>query len=81
MESITIQTTRQRKRIVFIILGILLGYLGIHNLYIGWVNKGLFQAMVTCTLWCTGIVPLIMWMWSIYEIATVRDDYKGNPLI
>jgi TM2 domain-containing membrane protein YozV len=76
----TIQTTRQKKRIIFVLLGIFFGPLGIHNLYIGWINRGLFQAFISCLLAFTFIIPLIMWMWGIYEVLTVRDDYNGLPL-
>jgi TM2 domain-containing membrane protein YozV len=79
MES-TIHTTRQRKRIIFIVLGILLGYLGIHNLYIGWINRGLIQMCLTCFLWFTLIVPLVLWMYAISEILAVREDFNGIPL-
>jgi TM2 domain-containing membrane protein YozV len=79
MES-TIHTIRPRKRIIFIILGILMGYLGIHNLYIGCVNRGLIQMCITCFLWFTLIVPLVLWMYAIYEILEVREDFNGVPL-
>jgi TM2 domain-containing membrane protein YozV len=79
MES-TIQTTQQKRRIIFVILGILFGYLGFHNIYIGRINRGLFQIFVTSFLWFTAIVPLLVWMWSIYEVLTIREDFNGNPL-
>jgi TM2 domain-containing membrane protein YozV len=81
MESTTIQTTSQKKKILFIILAILFGYLGLHNIYIGMINKGLFQLLVTSFLWFTVIVPLIIWIWSIYEVITIREDHRGLPLM
>ena len=73
--------TAHKKKIIFVTLGILFGYIGLHNFYIRKTAEGLFQAFLTSLLWFTAIVPLIIWMWSIYEVVTVRDDYKGNPLI
>jgi TM2 domain-containing membrane protein YozV len=80
MES-TIQTTqRSKKKKIYITLGVLFGYLGLHNFYIGQTNAGLLKGLVTCFLWFTVIIPLIVWMWSIYEILTVREDFSGHPL-
>lgn len=79
MES-TIQTTQQKRKIIFIALGVLFGFIGLHNFYIGYINRGLFQVFITCILWFTLIVPLIVWMWSISEVLTVREDYYGNSL-
>lgn len=79
MES-TIQTTHPKKRIIFITLGILFGFIGLHNLYIGRINRWLLQGFITCLLWFTVIVPLIVWMWGIYEIITIREAPNGLPL-
>lgn len=79
MES-TIQTTQHKKRTIFVILGILFGFTGLHNFYIGCINRGLIQLFITCLLWFTLIVPLVVWMWGIYEILTIREDHHGNPL-
>ena len=81
MESTTIQTTqRQKKRIIFIALGLLFGYIGLHNFYVRRTAEGLLQAFLTSFLWFTAIIPVIVWMWGVYEALTIKEDVNGNPL-
>ena len=67
----------QRSRTAYIVLGIFLGALGIHNFYAGYSGKGIAQLLISLlTGWL--IIPLIaVWIWVIVEICTVTKDAQG----
>lgn len=68
------------------LLGIFLGYLGIHNFYLGYTNKGVAQLLLTLVGWIAcGIGPIVAWIWSLVEgiqilSGTINVDAQGNPL-
>lgn len=67
-----------KSRSAYVLLGIFLGTLGIHNFYAGYTGKGIMQLLITLlTGWL--IIPLIaVWIWVLVEICTVNKDVKGN---
>lgn len=71
--------TGQKSRIVAGILGVLLGELGIHRFYLGYVGIGVIQIVVTiCTLGIGGL-------WGIIEgililVGNFNKDAQGRPL-
>ena len=67
-----------KSRTAYVLLGIFLGMLGIHNFYAGYGGKGVAQLLLTIlTGWL--IVPLLaVWIWVIVEICTVSVDAQGN---
>lgn len=71
---------KSRTRIAYILLGIFLGGLGIHNFYAGYNGKAVAQLLITLlTGWL--IVPLIVvWIWVIVELVTVTKDAQGYTL-
>ena len=66
-----------KSRLTYILLGVFLGGLGIHNFYAGYVGRGIAQLILTLlTGWL--IVPLIaIWLWVIIEVCIVKKDAKG----
>lgn len=66
----------QKSRKVFIILGVLLGWLGIHNFYAGYFLKGAFQ--LALALLTAGLVSLI---WSWIEVFIIKEDANGVPFV
>jgi TM2 domain-containing membrane protein YozV len=57
------QVTGQKSRLVAGLLGIFLGWLGIHNFYLGYTVKGLIQL-------CLGVSVVgspISWIWGFIE--------------
>ena len=70
--------TTGKSRTAYVMLGIFLGMLGIHNFYAGYGGKGVAQLLLTLlTGWL--IVPLlVVWIWVIVEICTVSVDAQGN---
>ena len=66
-----------KSRLTYILLGVFLGGLGIHNFYAGYVGRGISQLSLTLlTVWW--VFPLIaIWLWVLIEVCTVEKDAKG----
>ncbi len=68
------------------LLGIFLGYLGVHNFYLGYTGKAVGQLLLTIVgSFCFGIGPLIAWVWGLIEgimilCGNIDKDADGNPL-
>ena len=65
------------------LLGIFLGYLGIHNFYLGYNGKAIAQLLMT-VLSC-GLLFFVTWLWGFIEgililTGSVSTDAEGNPL-
>ena len=69
-----------KSRGVFIILGLLLGGLGLHNFYAGYYKKGAAQLIITLTLGWVVVGLVITGIWALVEICTVTQDARGNPM-
>ncbi len=69
------------NRWVYIVLGLFLGCLGIHNFYAGYNGKGATQLIITIVLGWFIVGIVITAIWAIVDICTVRNDAKGNPMI
>lgn len=69
------------------ILAIFIGYLGIHNFYLGYTGKAISQLLLTCVGWLlcfTG--PIIACIWGIVEgimifTGNINTDAQGNTLV
>ena len=69
----------QRSRLAYILLGVFLGTLGIHNFYAGYTNRGLVQLLIT-VLGC-GILSWVSFIWAIIDIVTVTKDANGVDML
>ena len=58
---------QSKPRVAYILLGLFLGCLGIHNFFAGFAGKGVAQLLITIlTGWL--IVPLVaVWIWVVVE--------------
>lgn len=67
-----------KRRVAYVLLGIFLGELGIHNFYAGYRGRGFAQVLVTFIAgWL--MIPLIgVWIWALVEVCTVSQDAEGN---
>ena len=83
-------TKPKKSKLAAGLLGILIGALGVHNFYLGYIGKGIAQLvlsvvlpLVSCgILWFT---PIAAWVWSLIEgimilTGSVNCDASGNPL-
>jgi len=70
-----------KSRATYVLFGVFLGGLGIHNFYAGYTGRAIAQLLITVlTFWL--IVPLIaVGIWVIIEMVTVTKDAKGIPFI
>lgn len=69
-----------KSRGVYIILGVLLGLLGIHNFYAGYYGRGAAQLIITLLLGWVIIGIFITGIWVLIELFTVAEDADGNAM-
>lgn len=80
-------SSNSKSKITAGILGILLGYLGIHNFYLGYNDKAIAQLVLTLVVgWFCGIGATIAGIWGLIEgiqilTGSINTDANGNPLI
>ena len=66
-----------KSRVAYILLGLFIGTLGIHNFYAGYNGRGIAQLLVTLLLgWWTGLI-FFVWIWNLVEIIAVSKDAQG----
>lgn len=69
------------------LLGIFLGYLGIHNFYLGYNSKAVAQLLLTVVGWIFfGLGPLAASIWGLIEgieilSGYIKTDANGVPLV
>lgn len=66
-----------KSRLAYILLGLFLGGLGVHNFYAGYNGKGIAQLLMSILSF--GILTPVVWIWVIVEIITVTKDVQGVP--
>ena len=64
-----------KSRTTYIVLGIFLGALGVHNFYAGYVGRAVGQLCLTVLT--IGYLGIISWIWAIIEICIVEKDSTG----
>lgn len=69
-----------RRRIVFAMLGIFLGFLGVHNFYAGYTRIGILQLVLTGLAALLGFNLIFTWVWALVEVLFVHTDSRGAPL-
>lgn len=68
----------KKSRTAYVLLGIFLGYLGIHNFYAGYSGRGIAQLLI-CIFTGWMVFPLvILFVWSLMEVITITQDANGN---
>lgn len=79
-------TSAPKSKIVAGLLGIFLGYLGIHNFYLGYNDRAVGQLLLTLVGWIAcGIGPIAASIWGLIEgililTGSTDKDANGNPL-
>jgi TM2 domain-containing membrane protein YozV len=64
-----------KSRIAYILLGIFLGALGVHNFYAGYMRKA--AAQLCLSLFTCFYASFVSWIWAIIEVCTVTEDSDG----
>ena len=67
----------KKNRIVYVILAVIFGEIGVHNFYAGFVGRGVAQLLITVLSF--GFLFWISWIWAIIEICVVESDGRGIP--
>lgn len=70
--------TPAKSRVAYILLGLFLGCLGIHNFYAGYSGKGVAQLLITLLAGWLVLPVLAVSIWVIIEICTVTKDASGK---
>ncbi len=65
-----------KSRTAYIVLGIFLGALGIHNFYAGYTGRAVGQLCLT--ILTIGWLAIAAWIWAIVEICIVEKDSEGQ---
>jgi TM2 domain-containing membrane protein YozV len=70
-----VYASTHKSRTSYIVLGIFLGSLGIHNFYAGYTGRAVGQLCLTVLT--LGYLGIVSWIWAIIEICTVEKDSTG----
>jgi TM2 domain-containing membrane protein YozV len=64
--------------VLFVILGLILGSLGIHNYYAGYLVRGTIQLLLTLLYGWRGLIVTVPW--ALIEIFVVTSDSSGAKM-
>lgn len=67
-----------KSRLIYIILALFLGALGIHNFYAGRIGCAVAQLLTSLILGWLFIPLIFILIWILIEICTVTRDGNGN---
>lgn len=75
-----------KSKMIAGILGLYLGYLGVHNFYLGNTGKGIAQLALSTVGSLVGVGPIIAWIWALIESVqilsgTTKVDGYGHEII
>jgi TM2 domain-containing membrane protein YozV len=80
-ESRPAPATRPRQRLVYALLGVFLGFLGLHNYYARHWLTGLLQLLLSIATCLLGFGIIAPWLWALVEAVIVRKDGNGMDMI
>ncbi len=67
----------QQSRVAYVLFGLFLGCIGVHNFYAGYVVRGVIQLLITVLSF--GLLGWISSIWAVVEIIMVSKNAKGIP--
>jgi TM2 domain-containing membrane protein YozV len=70
-----VYASAHKSRTTYIVLGIFLGSLGVHNFYAGYTGRAVGQLCLTVLT--LGYLGIVSWIWAIIEICVVEKDSTG----
>jgi hypothetical protein len=68
--------TAAKNRTTFIVLGVLLGFLGAHNFYAGYKKKAIAQLCIS--IFTAGFAIPMTWIWAVIDVCTINRDSAGK---
>jgi TM2 domain-containing membrane protein YozV len=67
--------------LVYALLGVFLGFIGLHNFYArNWLT-GLLQLLLSLATYLLGFGIIVPWLWALVEAVVVRKDGNGIEMI
>jgi TM2 domain-containing membrane protein YozV len=72
---------RARRRLVFALLAVFLGFTGVHNFYSRQWLTGLLQLLLSVATTLMGFGIVASWLWAMVEAIVVRRDGAGISMI
>lgn len=69
--------TVKHSRLIYILLALFLGSLGIHNFYAGYTKKAIIQLLMVFPGFVLILPPIIVMIWVLVDICTVTKDSAG----
>lgn len=78
MEEVEDNIPAVQQRKIYVILAFLMGLLGIHNFYAKRYKTAIAQALITLSLFWTGIAVIAVYIWVLFDVFIVRRDGNGN---
>jgi TM2 domain-containing membrane protein YozV len=66
---------------IYIILGLFLGCLGIHNFYAGYYGRGAAQLVITSIFGWFIIGFVVTAIWAVVELFVITRDARGDEMI
>lgn len=70
-----------KSRAAYIIIGLLIGALGIHNFYAGHHGRGVAQLLITLLGGWLCFPVVIVWVWVIIEVIATDTDGLGRKMV
>jgi TM2 domain-containing membrane protein YozV len=70
-----------KSRGVYIILGLFIGMLGVHNFYAGYLVRGCIQLLLVLLLGWFVVGFVIVGVWVIVELFVITKDAAGDRLV
>lgn len=67
--------TVAKDRVIYVLLAVFLGSLGIHNFFAGYKRNAIIQLIIT--LVTCGFAGIVIWIWAVIEACTVTKDADG----
>jgi TM2 domain-containing membrane protein YozV len=64
-----------KNRTTYILLGVFLGFLGVHNFYAGYTGRAVGQLCLSALTFFW--LAVASWIWAIVEICTIDKDSSG----
>jgi TM2 domain-containing membrane protein YozV len=72
--------SNQKSRLIYVLLALFLGYLGIHNFYSGHILSGVFKLLLSfLSIFTFGLTILLSIIIQIVEMCAVTQDSSGIP--
>jgi TM2 domain-containing membrane protein YozV len=80
-QSVPTSVARPRRRLVYALLGVFVGFVGLHNFYArNWLT-GLLQLLLSFATYLLGFGIIVPWLWALVEAVLVRKDGNGIEMI